>query len=252
MGEEAQILLVRGRLSTALGLAIILLAAPACKPLGSDKTVDAAEYDAFWLWAGVKPQPVLETARAVYILEGEIRASGEPHLISLRPAVPNVQHAEIWMVVRVETLDWNERTYKQLLDSLERWTARSNVKGVQIDFDARTKHLDKYAAFLRDLRRRLPRHYWLSITGLLDWSANGHPQQLDQLAGVVDEIVLQTYQGRKTIPGYRAYLTKLDAMNMSYRVGLVQGGEWDPPASLASDPDFKGYVVFLLNPRGAK
>ena len=252
MGEEAQILLVRGRLSKGLCLAILIFAAPACKPLGSDKTVDAAEYDAFWLWAGVKPQGILETARAVYILEGEIRASGEPRLISLRPAVPSVKHADIWMAVRVETLDWNEGTYKQLVGSLERWAARSNVKGVQIDFDARTKHLDKYATFLRDLRRRIPQRYWLSITGLLDWSANGHPQQLDQLAGVVDEIVLQTYQGRKTIPGYRAYLTRLEAMNMSYRIGLVQGGEWDPPASLASDPDFKGYVVFLVNPAAPK
>jgi len=166
--------------------------------------------------------------------------------------VPSVNHADIWMVVRVETLDWSEDTYRQLLGSLERWAARSRVKGLQVDFDARTKHLDKYAAFLRDLRSRLPQRYRLSITGLLDWSANGHPQQLEGLAGVVDEIVLQTYQGRKTIPGYRAYLTKLNAMNMSYRIGLVQGGEWDPPASLASDPDFKGYVVFLVNPVASK
>jgi hypothetical protein len=35
---------------------------------------------------------------------------------------------------------------------------------------------------------------------------------------------------------------------MPYKIGLVQHGEWTAPSSLANDPDFKGYLVFLLNP----
>ncbi|BEV48197.1 hypothetical protein BconGalA64_06960 [Burkholderia contaminans] len=38
-------------------------------------TVDAARYDAFWLWAGVKPQAVVHGARIVYVLQGQIEAS---------------------------------------------------------------------------------------------------------------------------------------------------------------------------------
>ena len=69
--------------------------------------------------------------------------------------------------------------------------------------------------------------------------------------GIVDEIVIQTYQGRKTIPGYAAYLEQLDRLNVPYKLGLVQGGEWSAPRALALDPHFNGYVVFLVNPDGS-
>src|SRR5262245_7402197 len=100
------------------------------------------------------------------------------------------------MAVRVETLDWPEAVYTQVLAALARWRAAGNkVVGLQIDFDAGTRHLENYAGFLADLRRRLPLDCRLSITGLLDWSSNGDPAGLQALAGTVDEIVLQIYQG---------------------------------------------------------
>jgi hypothetical protein len=94
----------------------------------------------------------------------------------------------------------------------------------------------------------LPAQYRLGITGLLDWSANGDPKGLDSLAGTVDEVVLQIYQGRRVIPGYGAYLAKLGRLKIPFRVGLLQNGEWTPPPDLASNPRFQGYVVFLRNP----
>ena len=42
----------------------------------SPDRVDAARYEAFWLWAGVRPQPVLKRARRVYLLAAQVR----PHL----------------------------------------------------------------------------------------------------------------------------------------------------------------------------
>ena len=63
----------------------------------------------------------------------------------------------------------------------------------------------------------------------------------------VDEVVLQIYQGRRVIPGYRDYLRRLDALKVPFRIGLLQGGEWDAPAGLEANPNFRGYVVFLLN-----
>ena len=80
----------------------------------------------------------------------------------------------------------------------------------------------------------------------MDWSAGGDPQALARLAGIVDEIVVQTYQGRHTIPGYETYLASLRRLNMSYRIALVEGGAWRAPEGLESDPNFRGYVVFLL------
>jgi len=122
------------------------------------------------------------------------------------------------------------------------------VVGLQIDFDAHTRRLGEYAAFLAALRSRLPADYRLSITGLLDWSSQGDSAALDALGGVVDEVVLQTYQGRHTIPSYQAYMASLDRLTVPFRIGLAEGGDWAAPPGLAANPWFRGYVVFLNNP----
>lgn len=227
---------------------LLLAVANVSQSPGPAETVDARHYDAFWLWAGVKPQPVLKQAKRIYLLQGQVEASNPVRLVQQRPAVPHIIGREIWMVVRVETLAWSPQIHQQVNAQLARWRAAGNrVVGIQIDFDARTRHLDKYAVFLADLRRRLPADCRLGITGLLDWSANGDPKGLDALAGTVDEIVLQIYQGRRVIPGYGAYLSRLDRMKTPFRIGLLQGGEWRPPAGLEENPNFRGYVVFLQN-----
>lgn len=225
--------------------ALVFLAS--CQP--KESRVDAADYDAFWLWAGVAPQPALDNAKTIYILEGEIRGAQNPYLISLRPATPSVAHADLWLVYRVETLGWDDGIYSQVTGDLARWKAAGNrVAGIQIDFDAATSGLAQYAEFLRTLRAKMPRDARLSVTGLLDWSSQGDSADLNGLAGIVDVLVLQTYQGRQTIPGYENYLESLKRLDMPYKIGLVQNGEWRAPSTLASDPDFKGYVIFLVNP----
>jgi len=231
--------------------AVIVVAALAIAllpvPIARDPAV-APAYDAVWLWAGVKAQPVLATARRLYLLQGQVEATDPVRYAAQRAAVPHLGNRDVWMVVRVETLAWSPAIYDQLLAALERWRAGGNrVVGVQIDFDARTRHLEDYAAFLQGLRARLPRDCRLGITGLLDWSANGDPKGLDALAGVVDEAVLQIYQGRHVIPGYRAYLAKLDRLKLPFRIGLLQGGEWQPTPGLEDNPWFRGYVTFLVN-----
>lgn len=209
-------------------------------------TVAVREHDSFWLWAGVRPRPELARARQVYLLNGEVTAAGR--FVAQRPAVPHVRGPAVWMVVRVGTLAWTPLLHRQLLAQLARWRAAGNrVVGVQIDFDAATRHLDRYAAFLADLRARLPRDCRLGITGLLDWSANGDPAGLTRLAGTVDEVVVQIYQGRRVIPGYQTYLARLGRLPIPFRVGLLEGGEWRPPPGLTALPRFRGYVVFLRN-----
>jgi hypothetical protein len=225
----------------------LLALALAALPAGS--SVPQPVPDAYWLWAGVRPQPLLDRAARIYLLQGQVVADPPVRLVAQRPALPRIRHAELWMVVRVETLAWPPRVYDQILAQLARWEAAGNrLAGLQIDFDARTRHLEDYARFLRDLRARVPQRYRLGTTGLLDWSANGDPAGLDALAGTVDEVVLQIYQGRRVIPGYAGYLRRLDRLHMPFRIGLLQGGEWQAPAGLAANPWFRGYVVFLQNP----
>lgn len=230
------------------GLALAIAACARTEP----GRVSAADYDSFWLWAGVRAQPVLSKARTLYLLDGEIRADEPGHYRVLRPGVPHLPGKKLWLVVRTDTLDWDEGAIGRLTTKLDGWAAAGNrVEGLQVDFDARTRGLAGYGAFLRMLRNRLPPRYRLSITGLLDWSANGDPAALRAL-GMVDEIVIQTYRGRATIPGYEAYFRRMSAFPIPFKVGLVQGGEWREPAGLAAEPRFRGYVVFLVNPAAGR
>ena len=228
--------------------ALLALSLALAAGAASAETVDASRYDAFWLWAGVRPQPVLDRARRIYLLQSEVRPGDTARLIAQRPATPSVRNAEVWMVVRVETLDWPPSIRQRILADLARWRVAGNrVQGLQIDFDARTRHLGDYAAFLTGLRRNLPAGCQLGVTGLLDWTPNADPKALDALAGVVDEIVIQTYQGRRVIPNYGDYLARLGRLRIPFRIGLLQGGDWRAPEGLTSNPYFRGYVVFLKN-----
>ncbi len=223
----------------------------ACCRAESVGKVDPRHYDAFFLWPGMRPPDLAPDLpggpKVVYLLARELRRGDARHLVPLR-AVPHVPSAEVWLTVRCERLDWGDGVYRHVLGELARWQAAGNhVAGLQIDFDAATKGLDGYAAFLANLRRRLPPRYRLSVTGLMDWSAHGDPAALAKLGGIVDEVVIQTYQGRRTIPGYERYLSSLSLLPLPYRVGLVEGGEWRAPVALARDPHFRGYVVFLVN-----
>lgn len=217
--------------------------------------VDASQYDAFWLWSGVQPQPLLAQAKSLYILQGQVERAprsrgGAVRFLAQGISIPKLaKHpGEIWLAYRAQTLDWPPEAYAVLLSQLRRWQLAGNaVVGIQIDFDARTRELDSYVSFLRDLRQRLPKNYRLSITGLLDWAPNADTGVLNQLVGVVDEIVIQTYQGRHSIANYAAYLPPTKRLQLPFKIGLVQYGDWQAPDYLETLPLFRGYVVFLLN-----
>lgn len=228
-------------------VAVLLAAVLAgCKPAPAAH-VTVAGHDAFFVWPGVRPPPEVARAKTLYLLDGEVRPDSNARLIVLRPAAPRIARSDVWLVIRLERLDWQPQLTRTVMVELERWHgAGSRVVGLQLDFDAGTRGLDRYAAFLRDIRQQLPRRYRLSVTGLLDWSAHGDPAALARLAGTVDEVVIQTYQGRRTIPGYETYLAGLSRLPFPYRVGVVEGGEWREPSGLARDPHYRGTVVFLL------
>ncbi len=218
-------------------------------------TVDASKYDAFWLWSGVKPQAVLTQARSVYVLQGQIEArhgdESQVRFIAQGVTVPQGLPVEVWLAYRVHTLHWTPREYAILLAQLRRWQQAGNhVVGVQIDFDAHTLHLEEYLEFLEGLRRQLPSEYRLGITGLMDWSSRIDSDEVNRLRGIVDEVVVQTYQGRHTIENYSDYLPRVSQLKLPFKIGLLQGGNWDAPSYLAASPWFRGYVVFLKNPRG--
>jgi hypothetical protein len=231
----------------ALLLACFLAAAPAC---GQDRVI-AENYRAFWLWGGVASRPYLERAETIYLLQGEIGAepsSGGAVVVRARSvASPGPHRAPLFLVYRARSLDFSPEVYDVIRARLARWRREDGeVRGVQIDFDAATRRLNDYAAFLRNLRRELPADVKLSVTGLMDWASQAAPDDLASLSGVVDEIVFQTYRGRTTIRNIDSYVARLSRLAIPFKLGLVEGGDWRTPAALAGNPNFRGYVVFLL------
>jgi len=65
---------------------------------------------------------------------------------------------------------------------------------------------------------------------------------------VVDEVVIQTYQGRQSIDNYAAYMPQISRLQLPFKMGLAQYSEWQAPPQLEQSPWFRGYVVFLQNP----
>ena len=65
----------------------------------------------------------------------------------------------------------------------------------------------------------------------------------------VDELVIQTYQGTRTVPRYQAYLPAMAHLTIPFQGRGWWDGEWDPAwqTTLAASPTTPGEVVFLLN-----
>lgn len=215
--------------------------------------VKAEEYASFWLWGGVQAQPVLGQAQELYILQGQVvekqrQDRVQTTVVAQGMSVARLKEGKVWLVYRADTLNWSPAVVQVLVNRVQQWRQAGNpVVGLQIDFDARTRHLQEYASFLKQVRAALPQTCKLSITGLLDWSSNGDIGVINQLKTVVDELVVQTYQGRSTITTYNRYLPALKRLTLPFKIGLVQHGEWVADTALETSPWFRGYVVFLQN-----
>ncbi|WOZ76435.1 DUF3142 domain-containing protein [Kosakonia sacchari] len=234
MGQRAQILLV-------MALAGALLFPSALFAQGKA---------AYWLWSGVRPTQTLRDADIVYLHQGDVvTVAGQTVFERKGLPVNQLTFPRIWLTVRFTTLDVPDALLLRLTRLLARWQAAGNhVVGLQVDFDAATHRLGDYALFLHRLRQTLPADYALGVTGLLDWAKTGSVQTLNALP--VDELVVQSYQGRSTVANYTAYLPALLALRIPFKLGLVQNGVRDisEEQQLAASPWYRGTVTFMLNP----
>lgn len=243
----------RRRMAVAAALLLALISGQANSQ--TNGRVQAEDYRQFWLWSGVRPPPLLDSAARVYVFQGEFyQQQGQRGFRPLGPAPAQFPPPpQIWLTLRTDTLSWSVTDTDSLLQLIGQWQFRGTpIQGVQIDLDARTYALLAYADFLRQLRGELPAEYALGITGLMDWASTGSVQVLNDLLGVVDEIVVQTYQGRHTVPNYADYLPALQRLRLPFSVGLIQHGVWDTQwqQRLSANPAYLGEVVFLVDGPG--
>lgn len=227
---------------------VLLVIAFLCALLRS--SAFAAEGRQFWLWSGVRPTAALRQADTVYLHQGDVLTQGGQAVFERKGLPVNrLTFPHIWLTVRFTTLDVPDELLIRINRLTERWRSAGNrVVGVQIDFDAATYRLDEYAQFLRRVRQRLPAQYALGVTGLLDWAKTGSISTLNTLP--VDELVVQSYQGRSTVRNYAAYLPALAGLRIPFKLGVVQHGIWDREEEqrLAASPWYRGTVMFMLNP----
>nr|WP_244913715.1 DUF3142 domain-containing protein [Pantoea coffeiphila] len=212
--------------------------------------VRAADHRAFWLWSGVGSSAEMREAEVVYLHQGEVNLyRGSPVFERVGLPVSRLSFPRIWLTVRLTTLEMPDNISARIIGLMMRWSQSGNhVVGLQIDFDAATRKLDDYAQFLTALRQKLPREYALGVTGLLDWASTGDIATLNRLP--VDELVVQTYQGRHSVQGYASYLPALRKLEIPFRIGLVQHGKWEPryERELSASRWYRGTVVFMLRP----
>ncbi|EOE6854306.1 DUF3142 domain-containing protein [Cronobacter sakazakii] len=236
MGAAAQILLVS-----------LLLASTSAWAQAT--RANDADYRAFWLWSGVRPSAALREAEVIYLHQGDVvTRQGKPAFVRLGQPVARLRAPALWLTVRLERLDLTDEMLDTLARLPVRWAQAGNpVTGLQIDFDAATRRIGDYGQFLTRLRARLDGRFALGVTGLLDWAQTGSVEQLNALP--VDELVVQTYQGRDTVPGYARYLPALLGLRIPFKIGIAQNGEWDKAQekTLAASPWYRGAVIFVMN-----
>jgi len=224
-----------------------MLVAPALAWSGPAVAVD------YWVWhPGVCVDRVLDRAGRLYLFQGELLVRGGEVRYGRRGfSPPHGAAPPLVLVYRCETLDWPVALYQRMERDLQRFAVRGNrIWGVQVDFDAATRHLDRYGDFLRRLRTELPLDYGVSVTGLLDWASQGQLEDMNSLQGVVDEVVFQAYQGRHPVADHARYLRRLAerGLTLPFKLGLVEGGDYDPWSleRVRHHPSYRGTVVFLL------
>ncbi len=206
------------------------------------------DYDSFFLWAGVKPPAALGQAKSVYILAGEVRAGRQ---FALRAAAARRRRARA-----MPRSGWccgssgSTGSRRSPGNCSANWRAGRRREPMcagcrSISIPRRSTSIAMRSSSRR-LKRELPKGTRLSVTGLMDWSANGDPAALAKLGAVVDEVVVQTYQGRShhpRLPALPRLALRSCACPTRLRWSMAGNGR---AAGLAADPHFKGYVVFLL------
>lgn len=149
------------------------------------------------LWAWESPQDLrfLKHGEGVAFLAGEFWVEGEgmrwmPRRNPLRvnPGTP------LMAVLRIESRHavWARSQREACLKQALALLSLPQVRGLQIDFDAKESEREAYAAILHDLRVRLPKDRPLSITALASWCL-GDPW-LKAHEAVVDEAVRMLFR----------------------------------------------------------
>jgi hypothetical protein len=129
-----------------------------------------------------------------------------------------------------------------------------HIAGLQLDIDVPTTQLRQYAAFLHDVRSKLPKEFQLSITALPDWFRDG--TSIGDVVAAVDEFVPQFYDLQD--PGMRdmavadpfdagKWAPRFNQFKKPYRIGLSTFGRGRLTEAVAPSPTGSYRVSYYRN-----
>lgn len=163
------------------------------------------------LWAWESPQDLrfLNHGEGVAFLAGELQVDGDSTRWTPRRNVLRVNpRTPLMAVLRIESRQaaWAPHQREECLKRALALLALPQVRGLQIDFDAKESERESYARLLRELRTRVPEDRPLSITALASWCL-GDPW-LKDLEGVLDEAVPMLFRMGRDSDGVRTILSQ--------------------------------------------
>jgi hypothetical protein len=121
-----------GRRNIGGRLAAVCLALALAAPAVAADRVDPADYRQFWLWGGVRPGVFLDRAEMLYLLQGRIAfGAAGPEFARQGVAPFFTARSEIYLVYRLQTLDWDARLVASIQNQIRAWKqAGSHVAGI--------------------------------------------------------------------------------------------------------------------------
>jgi len=230
-----------------VGLIVAVLSGLVLNSGCDDRHVNT-EHCAYWIWAGITPEDAPPDSDLL-VFQGHFRFAGDSASFERGGLYPfPIKCQRLTLVYRLEGQKLQSpEVIERFLDDVKRWQRHPvAVSGIQLDFDSPTAKLPLYSSFLEEIRTILPSQFGLSVTGLGDWVLCADPSALRSIAGSVDEIVFQLYQGRQPLPDIGRYLAKLSDYPLPFRVGLLLSAEAPSRMKrLSSNPNYGGFVYFI-------
>jgi hypothetical protein len=225
----------------------------------------------FWFWAGSSPFVLLHSKETdVVFFNASTVETPSPMNVrqsAIYAEIPDRLPAarEYWAVFRVGGQRLPDiRMAHMISDATDRLVGDARDKdlhlaGIQLDIDSPTNSLAQYAAFLREVRKGLPKGLQISVTALLDWFRDG--TSVSEVVREVDEFVPQFYDVDYNSMSRGAIAAKFDAAHWGpilnrydkrFRIGIstfgrarvVRASNPSPfyrdlvPMDVAGNPDF--------------
>ena len=202
--------------------------------------INLAHASEVWIWPAAYPK-MRNFSDTAYVLQVQFPKQGPK--VSLGPSPWPWKLKELHLVFRFERRPLPEEVDVHFKELAYRWEGHGvRVAGIQLDYDCPTSKLADYAYVVREIRKRLPPQYQLSVTGLYDWF---HKPSLKHFGKDVP-LYFQLYHGLHPVAVATNNLSPTIELQSHFKLGLLPEQSLDPllKKSLEKDRRFKGLVYF--------